>query len=163
MISVQNRHRRTLLQDLLRSRMWKMHREPRVLEAEAQVGKWLDCRARITSKELAQLHSVKYGILRSACCTSQKSGANLGISALTHTVKLTNRPARNLQRMVTELQWTILKNTRQLVAYFRIWSRRGIHRSYGRSLPYRSQSDVFDSPKPCCVTTTFETTNHRLE
>ena len=33
-----------------------MHREPEVLEAEAQVGKWLDCRARITSKEL---HSVK--------------------------------------------------------------------------------------------------------
>ena len=29
-----------------------MHREPEVLEAEAQVGKWLDCRARITSKEL---------------------------------------------------------------------------------------------------------------
>ena len=40
-----------------------MHREPRVLEAEAQVGKWFDCRARITSKELAQLHSVKNGIL----------------------------------------------------------------------------------------------------
>ena len=36
-----------------------MRREPEVLEAEAQVGKWLDCRARITSKELAPLHSVK--------------------------------------------------------------------------------------------------------
>ena len=35
-----------------------MHREPEVLEAEAQVGKWFDCRARITSKELAPLHSV---------------------------------------------------------------------------------------------------------
>ena len=45
-ISVQNRHSRTLLQDLPRSRMWKKHREPRVLEAEVQVGKWLDCRAR---------------------------------------------------------------------------------------------------------------------
>ena len=33
-----------------------MHQEPEVLEAEAQVGKWLDCRARITSKELAPLH-----------------------------------------------------------------------------------------------------------
>ena len=30
-----------------------MHREPEVPEAEAQVGKWLDCRARITSTELA--------------------------------------------------------------------------------------------------------------
>ena len=36
-----------------------MHREPEVLEAEAQVGKWLDCRARITSKELAPIRSVK--------------------------------------------------------------------------------------------------------
>ena len=36
-----------------------MHREPEVPEAEAQVGKWLDCRARITSTELAPLHSVK--------------------------------------------------------------------------------------------------------
>ena len=44
--------------------MREMHREPRVLEAEAQVGKCLDCRARITSKELAQLHSVKSGILQ---------------------------------------------------------------------------------------------------
>ena len=31
-------------------------RETEVLEAEAQVGKWLDCRARITSKELAPIH-----------------------------------------------------------------------------------------------------------
>ena len=36
-----------------------MHREPEVLEAEAQVGKWLGCRARITSKKLAPIHSVK--------------------------------------------------------------------------------------------------------
>ena len=27
-----------------------MHREPEVLKAEAQVGKWLDCRTRITLK-----------------------------------------------------------------------------------------------------------------
>ena len=33
-ISVQNRHSRTLLQDLLRSRICKMHREPQVLEAD---------------------------------------------------------------------------------------------------------------------------------
>ena len=49
----------------------------RETEAEAQVGKWLDCRARITAKELAQLHSVKNGILRSACSTSPKMDANL--------------------------------------------------------------------------------------
>ena len=42
-ISVQNRHSRILLRDLLRSRMRKMHREPEVLEAEAQVEECLDC------------------------------------------------------------------------------------------------------------------------
>ena len=54
-----------------------MHREPEVLEAEAQVGNWLDCRARITSKELAPLHSVKNGILQNACSTSPKMDADL--------------------------------------------------------------------------------------
>ena len=43
-----------------------MHREQEVPEAEAQVGKWLDCRARITSKDLAPIHSVKNGILQNA-------------------------------------------------------------------------------------------------
>ena len=37
-ISVQNRHSRTILQDLLHSRVCEMHREPEVLEAEAQGG-----------------------------------------------------------------------------------------------------------------------------
>ena len=74
-------------------------------EAEVQVGKWLDCRARITSKELAPLHSVKNGILRSACSTSLNMDTNLGISALTHTARLTNCLAKGLKRMVTKLQW----------------------------------------------------------
>ena len=52
--------------------------------------KWLDCRARITSKELAPLHSVKSGILQSACSTSQKMDAELGKSALMHTARLMN-------------------------------------------------------------------------
>ena len=82
-----------------------MHREPEVLEADAQVGKWLDCRARITSKELAQLHSVKNGILRSACSTSPKMDANLGISALARIARLMNSPAKDLKRMVTKVQW----------------------------------------------------------
>ena len=41
--------------------MREMHREPEVPVAEAQAGKWLDCRARITSKELAPIHFVKSG------------------------------------------------------------------------------------------------------
>ena len=49
-----------------------MHREPEVPVAEAQVGKCLDCRARITSKEMAPIHFVKSGTFQSACSTSQK-------------------------------------------------------------------------------------------
>ena len=54
-----------------------MRREPVVPEAEAQVEECLDCRARVSSKELAQRHSVKSGISQSACSTSQKMDADL--------------------------------------------------------------------------------------
>ena len=75
-----------------------MHREPEVLEAEAQVEECLDCRARITSKELVQLHSVKNGILRSACSTRQKMDANLVISALMRIARLMNSLAKGLKK-----------------------------------------------------------------
>ena len=55
-----------------------MHREPEVLEAEAQVEECLDGPARITSKELAPIHSVKSGILQNACSASPRMGAVLG-------------------------------------------------------------------------------------
>ena len=80
-----------------------MHREPEVLEAEAQVGEWLDCRARITSKELAPTHSVKSGILQTACSTSPD--ADLWRSALIRIARLMNSLAKGLKRMVTKVQW----------------------------------------------------------
>ena len=82
-----------------------MHREEEVLEAEAKVGKWLYCRSRITSHELAPLHSVKSGILQKACSTSPRMDADLGKRALMHTAKLMNSPAKGLIRMVTKVQW----------------------------------------------------------
>ena len=103
--SVQNRHSRTLLRGLLRSRVWKIHRQRDVLQAKAQVGKWLDCRARITSKELAPLRSVKNGILQNACSTSPKMDADLGKSALMRKTRLMNSLAKGLKRMVTKVQW----------------------------------------------------------
>ena len=112
-ISVQNRHSRTLLQDLLRSRVREMRREPEFPEAEAQVGKWLDCRARIISKELVQLHSVKNGIFRSACSTSPKMDADLGISVLTHTTRLTESLAK-FKKNGEKSAVAILKKTRPL-------------------------------------------------
>ena len=81
-----------------------MHREPEVLEAEAQVEECLDCRAKIAPKELAPLHSVKSGILRSACSTSQKRDAGLGKSALMRIDRLMNSLAKGPERMVTKVQ-----------------------------------------------------------
>ena len=82
-----------------------MHREPDVLEAEAQVVECLDCRARITSKELAPLHSVKSGILQNACSTSPRVDADLVKSALVRIARLQNSLAKGLKRMVTKVQW----------------------------------------------------------
>ena len=82
-----------------------MHREPEVLEAEAQVGKCLDCRARVASKELAPLHSVKNGILQNASSASRGMDADLGKSALTDTARLMNSLAKGLKRMVTKMLW----------------------------------------------------------
>ena len=95
-----------------------MHREPEVLEAEAQVGKWLDCRARIISKELAPLHSVKSGILQNACSSSPKMDADLEISALTHTARLMNSPAKVFKKNGDKSAVAMLKITGQLGCIF---------------------------------------------
>ena len=103
-----------LLQDLLRSRVREMHREPEVLEAEAQVGKWLDCRAGITTKELAPILSVKSGILQSACSTCQKMDADLVKSALMHTARLINSLSKRSEKYGDKSAVAILKITRRI-------------------------------------------------
>ena len=99
-ISVQNRHSRILLRVLSCSRVREMHREPEVPDAGATVVERLDGLARITLEELAPIHCVNNGILRSACSTCQKMDLNWWMSALTHTARLTNSQARILNRMV---------------------------------------------------------------
>ena len=69
------------------------------------MGECLDCRARITSKELAPIHSVKNDILQNACSTSPRVVADLGKSARMHIARLLNSPANGLKRMVTKVQW----------------------------------------------------------
>ena len=49
-----------------------------------------DCPARITSNELAPIHSVKNGILQNACSTSRKMDADLKKSALMRITRLKN-------------------------------------------------------------------------
>ena len=82
-----------------------MHREPEVLEAKIQVRECLDCRAKITSKELAPLNSVINDILQNACSSSPRVDADLVKSALMRTARLKNSLAKGLKRMVTKVQW----------------------------------------------------------
>ena len=101
--------------------------------AEPQVGTWLDCRARITSNELAPLHSVRDGILQNACSTRPRVVASLGKSALMRLARLMNSLAKGLKRTVTKVQCLCCKLHDNWVAYSRIWSRRSLHRLYGRA------------------------------
>ena len=50
----------------------------------------LDGPARITSKELAPIHSVKSGTLQNACSASPRAVVGLGKSAHSHIVRLMN-------------------------------------------------------------------------
>ena len=90
-----------------------MPREPEVLEPEAQVGKCLDCRARITSKELAPLHSEKNGILPSACSASQKMDADFGKCSYAHR-QVDEQPSKKSKKNGDQSAVALLKNTRQL-------------------------------------------------
>ena len=57
--------------------MKEMRRRPEVPEARVPVEECLDCLARVTSKELAPIHSVKNGILQNACSTSRRMNEDL--------------------------------------------------------------------------------------
>ena len=84
-----------------------MHREPEVPEARVPVEECFDCRARITSKELAITHSVKNGTLQNACSTRGRVVVGLRKNAHTHTARLTNNLAKGPKIMVTKVQWYV--------------------------------------------------------
>ena len=110
-ISVQKQHSRIFLRALLRGRMREMHREPEVPEARVPVEECFDCLARITSKELAPIRSVKNGILQNACSTSRRMDADLGTSAFMRIAKLKKK---NSDKSAVAM----LKSTRQLGCVF---------------------------------------------
>ena len=158
-ISVQKWHSRIRLRVLSCNRMREVRREPEVPEEKVPVGKCIDCFARITSKELAPIHSMKSGTLQSACSTRPRVVADLVKSALMRIARLMNSQAQGLKRMVTKVQWPCWRRlshtiergdplcaTHQIhdnwVAYLRIWSRRNLHRFYGRAQIYGNRSDV---------------------
>ena len=64
----------------------------------------LDGPARITSKELAPIHSVKSGTLQNACSTRPRVVVGLGKSAHSHIVRLMNSLVKGPKRMMTKVQ-----------------------------------------------------------
>ena len=98
--------------------MSERHREPEVPEEKVPVVECLDGPARITSKELAPIHSVKNGTLQNACSTRPRVVADLEKSALMRIARLTNSPAKGQKRMVDKSAVAMLKNTRQLGCVF---------------------------------------------
>ena len=60
---------------------------------------------RITSKELAPIHSVKSGTLQHACSTRPRVVADLGKSSHMHIVRLMNSRLKGLNRIMTKVLW----------------------------------------------------------
>ena len=84
--------------------MSENHREPEVPEAEAQVEECLDCFARITSKELAPIHSVKKWHPPECLFYKSENGCRFGENALMRIARLKNSLAKGPKRMVTKVQ-----------------------------------------------------------
>ena len=80
------------------------HENPKSQRKESPVVESLDGPARITSKELAPIHSVKSGTLQNARSTRPRVVADLEKGALMHIARLMNSLAKGLKRMVTKVQ-----------------------------------------------------------
>ena len=70
--------------------MIENHQEPEVPEEQVPAVECLDGLARITSKELAPILSVKSGTLQNGCTTRPRVVAGLVKSAHSHIVRLMN-------------------------------------------------------------------------
>ena len=84
--------------------MKEKHREPEVPEERVPVVECLDGHARIISKELAPIDSVKSGTFQNACSTRPRVVADLGKSARMHIVRLMNNLVNGPERMMTKVQ-----------------------------------------------------------
>ena len=80
-----------------------MFREPEIPEEKVPVVECLDGPARITSEELAPIHSVKSGTLQNACFTRLRVVADLEKSARMHIVRLMNSQQKGPKRMMTKV------------------------------------------------------------
>ena len=86
------------------SRVKEKHREPEVPEEEVPVVECFDGLVRITSKELASIHSVKCGTFQNACSTRPRVVADVVKSAHMHIVRLMFSRVKGPKRMLTKVQ-----------------------------------------------------------
>ena len=91
-----------------------MHREPEVLEAEAQVEECLDCRARITSNELAPLHSVKSGTLQNDLFYKFENGCSFREKCSYAHRQVDEQPSKRSKKNGDKSAVAMLNITRQL-------------------------------------------------
>ena len=94
-----------------------MRREPEAPEAKVREEECLDCRARVTSKELAPIHSVKSGILQNACPTSPRMDAGAGKCSYAHR-QVDEQPSKRSEENGDKSAVAMLKVTRQLGCVF---------------------------------------------
>ena len=92
-----------------------MRREPEVPEEKVPAVECLGGLARITSKELAPIHSVKSGTLQNACSTRSRVVADVGKSAHMHIDRLMNNLVNGPKRMMTLKKHDLHDRTGQLV------------------------------------------------
>ena len=78
----------------------------------------LDCPARITSKELAQIHPVKNGLLQNACSTSRRKDADLGKSALYVHRQVEEQLSKRRKKNGDKSAVAMLKSTRKFGCVF---------------------------------------------
>ena len=110
----------------------------------------LDGLARITSKELAITHFVKSGTLQNACSTRPRVVVGLGKKCSYAHRQVDEQPSKRSKNNGDKSAVTVLKKDEQhdrterpvvydssihdnWVASSRIWSRRSLHRFYGRA------------------------------
>ena len=90
-----------------------MRREPEVPVAKVPAEECFDGRARITSKELAPLYSVKNGILQNACLTSRRMDADVWKKCSYARRQVDEQPDERFKKSGDKSAVAMLKSTRQ--------------------------------------------------
>ena len=91
-----------------------MRREPEVPEVRVPVEECHDGPARITSKELAPIHSVKNGILQNACSTKSENGCRFGEKCSFAHRQVDEQPSKRSKKNGDKSAVAMLKITRPL-------------------------------------------------